>query len=65
MTSPVLLDRPMLAKPNAACNTQSTRLTTASQLLADLVHPGDQAVAARGGRGGRGNAYMRRPGQKR
>lgn len=35
------------------------------QLLADLVHEGEQVVAAQGGAGGRGNAYMRRPGQNR
>ena len=59
----------LLAMHHVACNKQCclpyAMLTTASQLLADLVHPGDQAVAAQGGHGGRGNAYMRRPGQKR
>ena len=41
------------------------QVTMQFQLLADLVQEEEQVVVARGGQGGRGNAYMRRLGQNR
>lgn len=40
-------------------------LTILFQLLADLVQEEEQVVVARGGQGGKGNAYMRKLGQNR
>lgn len=40
-------------------------LTMLFQLLADLLHEEEQVVVAKGGRGGKGNAYMRRMAQNR
>ena len=41
------------------------QVTMQFQLLADLVQEEEQVVVARGGQGGKGNAYMRRLGQNR
>ena len=41
------------------------QVTMQFQLLADLVQEEEQVVVAKGGQGGKGNAYMRRLGQNR
>lgn len=41
------------------------QLTMLFQLLADLVQEEEKVVVARGGHGGKGNAYMRKLGQNR
>ena len=37
------------------------RMTSEDEVLGEVIHDGDELVLARGGRGGRGNAFFKRP----